>query len=202
MHSLHSKISPRRPLVSLDANVQKGYSDFMNTTWTPRPISEGTIPTLRQPVFLGAYDAKGGRENCRKHAQYLSRNDRAILFGRGGEEVGTDYTYGLGARHGQKRIILSPLVTEGIEAFSYADRLAELWGLNEYGWYAAFHTDTPHPHFHIIAETQGHNGEKVALTAEVARTWKLHAQALSTSILGLYRPRMSDGFKQWEREYA
>ena len=156
-------------------------------TWTPQHINEGSVPTLRQPLKLLTWEGVPGISACRSQAVYLSKPDGSKLFTTEGETISIKSAAKIGARFGQQRIILTPLVTSGLNLVPYAVRLADLWGLNEYGWYAAAHYDTEHPHIHFVAETDSGNGERLSLSDETMSAWMLHAQSLSTNILGLYK---------------
>lgn len=158
----------------------------MTYTWTATPINEGILPVRRQPVKLITWQAAPGLANGRAQARYLEKPDGSHLFTTGGSTVTRKEAAAVGARYGQQRIILSPLLTEGINLPHYAARLAERWGLDEHGWYAACHYDTAHPHVHFIAETEAGGGERLELDDMTMKAWLLHAQAMSTSILGPY----------------
>lgn len=176
-------------------NFRSGHA----ASWSPQPIKAGTIPVLRQPVFLKAWEGAKGRDNARAQANYLLKED-CFLFTSGGRVIEKHDAYGFGETYGQQRIIVSPFLTDGLDDVTYIDRLAELWGLNEHGWYAVFHTDRPHHHWHVIAERETRDGRKLALDRQTLMTWQLHAQRLSTSILGLFKGAPRQTVKAWEAD--
>lgn len=180
----------------------------MNTlTWTPDPINVSHIPTLRQPVYLQASTGEPGKANSYSRARYLSRrhvkgHNPIPLITQNGKEMPFKQACLVGAKWGQERLILSPLVTDGLDMESYAVKLANLWGLNEFGWYAAVHRDTQHHHIHFILETEAKTGARVTSNDALLSTWKRHAEMLSTNILGLCKGREVLRLNEWKREYA
>jgi hypothetical protein len=156
----------------------------MASTWTPAPISRATLPVRYRSTVLVTWEGKPGRANGRDQATYLSRNGQLPLISMGGAVVDRSYAFGVGQRYGQRRVVLSPSCSDGLDWHRFVPALATKWGLDDAGWYAAVHFDTDAPHAHIIAETESPWGDKVILTDTVLQAWKTHAEDLLTRVLG------------------
>ncbi len=153
-------------------------------TWKPEPISRYDIHVRAQDVKLIVWEGKPGRISARRQYHYLRKGGQFDTFTSGGETIDKTRAYGMGQKFGQLRIVATPAECGCIFMDRYAVYLAEKWGLNEYGWYAAVHTDTAHPHIHFIAETEAQNGRKLTFDRPLLLQWKWHAQARATRILG------------------
>lgn len=175
-------------------------------TWKHAEIRRSQVPTLRQPVFVQRSTGSAGKVACRYEARYLSRRTVSKdgvykLFTVGGNEVPYKEACNVGVKWGQERFIVSPLVSDGLPLEEYAVALASLWGLDEFGWYAAVHYDTAYPHIHYVAETEADNGARVSFCESSLNAMKLHAESLSTDIIGLYK-HDAGSYMAWENENA